>query len=104
MQETQVQSLGGEDTLEKGKVTPQVVLPGKSHGQRNLVGYSPWSHKELDTTEGLHFSFFSLSSVQSLSRVQLFVTTRTAAHQASRSITNSLSLLKLMSIESVRPS
>ena len=74
MQETQVQSLGGEDTLEKGKVTPQVVLPGKSHGQRNLVGYSPWSHKELDTTEGLHFSFFSLSSVQSLSRVQLFVT------------------------------
>ena len=28
-----------------------VFLPGKSHEQRGLVGYSPWSHKELDTTE-----------------------------------------------------
>ena len=44
-----------------------------------------------------------LSSVQSLSRVQLFATAWTAAHQASRSITNSRSLLKLMSIESVMP-
>ena len=31
-----------------------VLLPGKSHGQRSLVGYSPWGHKELDTTERLH--------------------------------------------------
>ena len=45
-----------------------------------------------------------LSSVQSLSRVQFFVTPWTAAHQASLSITNSRSLLKLMSIESVMPS
>ena len=45
-----------------------------------------------------------LSSVQSLSHVQLFVTTWTAALQASLSITNSWSLLKLMSIESVMPS
>ena len=45
-----------------------------------------------------------ISSVQSLSRVQLFVTTWTAACQASMSITNSWSLLKLMSIESVMPS
>ena len=44
------------------------------------------------------------SSVQSLSRVQLFVTPWTAAHQASLSITYSQSLLKLMSIESVMPS
>ena len=43
-------------------------------------------------------------SVQSLSRVWLFVTPWTAAHQASLSITNSQSLLKLMSIESVMPS
>ena len=28
-----------------------VFLPGKSHGQRSLAGYSPWSHKESDTTE-----------------------------------------------------
>ena len=44
------------------------------------------------------------SSVQSLSHVQLFAIPRTAAQQASLSITNSLSLLKLMSIESVMPS
>ena len=30
-----------------------VFLPGKSHGQRCLEGYSPWDHKELDTTEQL---------------------------------------------------
>ena len=33
-----------------------VVLPGKSHGQRSLVGYRPWGHRELDTTEGLCFT------------------------------------------------
>ena len=30
-----------------------VLLPGESHGQSNLVGYSPWGHKELDTTQWL---------------------------------------------------
>ena len=45
-----------------------------------------------------------VSSVQSLSCVQLFVTPWTTAHQASLFITNSQSLLKLMSIESVMPS
>ena len=49
-----------------------------------------------------HFRDFS--SVQSLSRVQLFATPWTEAHQAFLSITNSWSLLKLMSIESVMPS
>ena len=38
----------------KWQPTP-VVLPGKPHGWRSLVGYSPWSHKESDTTEQLHF-------------------------------------------------
>ena len=52
---------------------------------------------------GPHFQSFS-QVVQSLSHVQLFVTPRTAAHQTSLSITNSRSLLKLMSIESVMPS
>ena len=47
---------------------------------------------------------FLSQSVQSLSRVRLFETPWTAAHQASLSITNSRSLLKLMSIESVMPS
>ena len=48
--------------------------------------------------------FIIFSSVQSLSYVQLFVNPWTAAHQASLSITNSQSLLKLMSIELVMPS
>ena len=48
--------------------------------------------------------FAMFSSVQSLSRVRLFVTPWAAAHQASPSITNSRGLLKLMSIESVMPS
>ena len=47
---------------------------------------------------------YVLSSVQSLSRVRLFAIPWTAAHQASLSITNFWSLLKLMSIESVMPS
>ena len=49
-------------------------------------------------------NIFCISSVQSLSHVQLFVTPWTVARQASLSITNSQSLLKLMSIESVMPS
>ena len=47
---------------------------------------------------------FQFSSVQSISRVWLFETPWTATHQASLSITNSQSLTKLMSIESVMPS
>ena len=39
-----------------GSYTP-VLLPGKSHGQRSLVGCSPWGCKESDTTERLHFHF-----------------------------------------------
>ena len=39
-----------------------VLLPGKSHGQRSLVGCSPWGLEELDTTEQLHFHF-SLSCI-----------------------------------------
>ena len=39
-----------------------VLLLGKSHGQRSLVGYSPWGGEESDTTERLHFHF-SLSCI-----------------------------------------
>ena len=55
--ETCVQSLGREDPLEKEMAIHSVLLPGKSHGQRNLVGYSLWGRKELDKTELLHFHF-----------------------------------------------
>ena len=63
-----------------------VFLPGESHGQKILVGNSP------------------VSVVQLLSCVWLFVTPWTAACQASLSITNSWSLLKLTSIKLVMPS
>ena len=48
-----VRSLGGEDPLEKAMVTHSSILARESHGQRSLVGYSSWGHKELDSTEWL---------------------------------------------------
>ena len=44
----------------KWQPTP-VFLPGKSHGQKSLAGYSPWGRKESDTTEQLHFTLFYFS-------------------------------------------
>ena len=56
--ETQVRSLVRKILWRrKWKPTP-ILLPGKSHGWRSLVGYSPWGHKESDTTERLHFHFY----------------------------------------------
>ena len=51
MQETQVQSLGQEDPLEKGMATTPVFLPGEFHGQRSLAGYSPRGHTEWSMTD-----------------------------------------------------
>ena len=45
-------SLGKIPQRKTWQPTP-VLLPGESHGQRSLVGYSPWGGKELDTTERL---------------------------------------------------
>ena len=53
VQETQVQSLDQDDLLEKGMATHSSFLPRESHGQRSLVGYRPWGHKESDMTEQL---------------------------------------------------
>ena len=56
VRETQDRSLGWEDPLEKGMLPTPVFLPGESHGQRSLVGYSPWTLKESNTTERLTLS------------------------------------------------
>ena len=40
-----VQPLGWEDPLEKEMATHSVFMPGESHGQRNLMGYSPGSQR-----------------------------------------------------------
>ena len=56
VQETQVQALDQEDSLEEEMTTTPVFLPGKFHGQKSLAGYSPWGHKELDMTKHVHKS------------------------------------------------
>ena len=57
----------------KWQPTP-VRLPGKSHGQRSLGGFSPWGHKESDKTERLHFPFLfpgSLSFTDAVNTLSL---------------------------------
>ena len=84
-----------------------VFLPGEFHGQKSLAGYSPWGGKESDTTERLtyihnihihsfplpifpielyEFFIYFTCVCYPLSRVRLFVTPRTVAHQASLSM------------------
>ena len=54
-----------------------VLLPGKSHGQRSVVGYSPLGHKESDTTERLH-SFHGVRKCSNL--ILLHVTVQFSQH------------------------
>ena len=70
MWETRVQSLGWEDPLKKGMQPTPAFFPGEFHGQRSLVGYSPWGRKELDTIEGLTLPIFLYSK----KTTQLFFT------------------------------
>ena len=63
MQETSVQSLDWEDSPGEGngKSLQYSCLENSMHGQRSLAGYSPWGHKESDTTNT--FTFFLLIEV-----------------------------------------
>ena len=49
---------GSGRSPEKEMATTPILLPGKFRGWRNLVGSSPWGHKESDMTERLHFQEF----------------------------------------------
>ena len=61
-----VGSLGWEDPLEEGMATPSpLFLPGESHGQRSLAGYSPWGQKEQDMAEHMHPLYNFSSRVKS---------------------------------------
>ena len=51
-----------DQRVEKAMAPTPVLLPGKSHGRRSLIGCSPWGLEELDMTERLHFHF-SLSCI-----------------------------------------
>ena len=77
VRETRVRARGWEDPWRRKWQSTPVLLPGKSHGQRSLVGYSPWGRKESDTTEQLHFThfnhvhFFLLFEVQLIYNIEL---------------------------------
>ena len=60
--ENHFELLGSINQRRQWHPTP-VLLPGKSHGRRSLVGCSPWGHEGLDTTERLPFHF-SLSCIR----------------------------------------
>ena len=103
-----VWSLGWEDPLRRKWQPSPVFLPGKSHRQRSLVGYSPWV-KKSQTQFGNWAHMLWLWRSQSVSQFRRSVlsdsaTPWIAARQASLFIANSRSLLKLMSIELVMPS
>ena len=66
-QETQVQSLGWEDPLDKEMATHSSILAWEIHGQRSLVGYSPWGHKELDLTKQL--SMHAIRNLKDISTI-----------------------------------
>ena len=53
VREMQVQYLGWEDARRRDWQPTPVFLPGESHGQRSLAGYSPWGRTESDRTERL---------------------------------------------------
>ena len=55
-QETRGLPLGREDPWKRAWLPTPVFLPRESHGQRSLVGYSPWGHKESDMDERLTLS------------------------------------------------
>ena len=114
----------GNIPWERAWLLTPLFLPGESHGQRNLVDYNSivlqrarhdwsnlvWLYYILKSilTSGLWKPIPQLGIlpviVESLSHVRVFATPWTAARQASLSITNSWSLLKFMSIDSVMPS
>ena len=79
-----------------------IYLPQKKEKNPKVEDHGPWSSRLRQS--GLMSPGIQFSSAQSLSRVQLFETPWTAAGQASLSISNSQSLLKLRSIELMRPS
>ena len=60
MRETRVPSLGREDPSRRAWQPTPGFLPGESLGQRSLMGFSPWGHKESDATNTFTFTFRAL--------------------------------------------
>ena len=82
LQVTWIQSLAGKILWRREWQPTPVFLPGESHGQNNLTGYSPWDCKTLDTTEQLmqpqqhnaeeHSFSFLVKAVKNVSVTALF--------------------------------
>ena len=72
-----VQSLGWEDSLEKSLAAHPVLLPGESHGQRSLVGYSLQGHTELNMTEATWHACVSNVKVNMVLHLPIFFVTDT---------------------------
>ena len=70
MQETGVWSLGWEGPWKREWQHTPIFLPGESHEQRSLAGYSPWVRKELDTTEWLKLSQWTVNTVNNTQNSQ----------------------------------
>ena len=81
MQEIWVQSLGQKDPLEKEMATHSSILAWNTpHGQRSLVGYSPWGHKESllirvqllseQPMTSFYLNYFLMSSVSNYSHIE----------------------------------
>ena len=62
-QETWIQFLDQENSLEEGVATAPVCLPGESHGQRSLAGYGPWGQIESEMTEATDHTHTQSDSV-----------------------------------------
>ena len=58
MRDTWVRSLGWEDPWRRARQPTPVFLPGEFYGERSLACYSPWGHKESDTTEHFYLYLF----------------------------------------------
>ena len=65
-QETWFWSLGQKELWRRKWQPTSLFLPGKSHGQRSLIGYSPWGCKDSDRTKQLHTQAHDLITSQSL--------------------------------------
>ena len=74
-----------------------VLLPGKSHGQRSLVGYSLWGHKESDTTERLHFHF-TISLSGQLKVLRLILLSNISTHLSLATLLKGLGMLQILNV------
>ena len=60
---------GSGKSLGDGMASAPVFLPGDSHGQRSLAGYSPWVHKESNITEQLTLSLLGEKACVALHKI-----------------------------------